>query len=387
MKSIGFRLRRVLTAALALGIGVALATALDATRAQAGDDPVANAKKILEFDARNITPSKAYRIAYLTECGQNPYCSARRAGLEAAAQKYGFTYKRFAANFNPATQIKQVQNAITEGFDGYLFAPTAAAPACSMWKRHLMPLDEPTVSLDLPMCEDADYSEGLAATVTMQRQAYYNAHVDHALASCTEPCKVAAVGGFVGSDLFGFWEKAIHQGAAKFPNAEIVVDQPANFDPRVALEKIQNALLAHPDITVILSSWDDMSRGVEQAIEAAGKTPGTDIRIYSIGATRDGIAKVKAGTYNETTVLLPWEESYYAAVALIAALEGEPINGYINEADLPAVADGPGTIIITGENADTMTEPKYLGATLRGRGRAPRPGARAATGTSPVVVR
>ena len=68
---------------------------------------------------------------------------------------------------------------------------------------------------------------------------------------------------------------------------------------------------------------------------------------------------MKAGTYNETTVLLPWEESYYAAVALIAALEGEPINGYINEADLPAVADGPGTIIITKENADTMTEPKY----------------------------
>ena len=351
-------LRGPLTAAVAIGMGVALLAGLGATPA-AADDPVANAKKILEFDARNITPSKAYRIGYLSECGQNPYCSARRAGLEAAAQKYGFTYKRFAANFNPATQIKQVQNAITEGFDGYLFAPTAAAPACSMWKRHLEPLDEPTVSLDLPMCEDADYSEGLAATVTMQRQAYYNAHVDHALASCTEPCKVAAVGGFVGSDLFGFWEKAIQQGAEKFPNAEIVVDQPANFDPRVALEKIQNALLAHPDITVILSSWDDMSRGVEQAIEAAGKTPGTDIRIYSIGATKDGIAKVKAGTYNETTVLLPWEESYYAAVALIAALEGEPINGYINEADLPAVADGPGTIIITKENADTMSEPKY----------------------------
>ena len=163
-------LKRPLTAALALGVGVALLAALDATRAEAGD-AAANAKKILEFDARNITPSKEYRIAYLTECGQNPYCSARRAGLEAAAQKYGFTYKRFAANFNPATQIKQVQNAITEGFDGYLFAPTAAAPACSMWKRHLEPLDEPTVSLDLPMCDDADYSEGLAATVTMQRQA------------------------------------------------------------------------------------------------------------------------------------------------------------------------------------------------------------------------
>ena len=158
MMSFGNTLRRVLkrplTTALALGLGVALLTVLDATRAEAGS-AAENAKKILEFDARNITPSKAYRIAYLTECGQNPYCSARRAGLEAAAQKYGFTYKRFAANFNPAAQIKQVQNAITEGFDGYLFAPTAAAAACSMWKRHLEPLDEPTVSLDLPMCDDA----------------------------------------------------------------------------------------------------------------------------------------------------------------------------------------------------------------------------------------
>ena len=74
-------------------------------------------------------------------------------------------------------------------------------------------------------------------------------------------------------------------------------DEPGNFDPRVALVKIQNALLAHPDITVVLSSWDDMTRGVEQAIEAAGKKPGTDIRIYSIGATKDGVDKVKAGVY------------------------------------------------------------------------------------------
>ena len=315
-------------------------------------------QKVLDYDAKGVTPSKNYRIAYLTECGQNPYCSARRAGLEAAAQKYGFTYKRFAANFNPVEQLKMVQNAITEGFDGYLFAPAATAPGCSMWKRHLEPLDEPVVSLDLPMCKDPNYTPGLAATVTMHRQVYYNAHVDFAFESCTEPCEVAAVGGFVGSDLFGFWENAIEQGKAKYPNANVVVDEPGNFDPRVALEKIQNALLAHPDITVVLSSWDDMSRGVEQAIEAAGKRPGIDVRIYSIGATKDGVRKVKAGIYNETTVLLPWEESYYAAVALIAALEGEPVNGYVNEAEMPAVTEGPGTIIITKENADTIT-PNY----------------------------
>ena len=315
-------------------------------------------KKVLDFDVAGAKPSKKYRVAYLTECIQNPYCQTRLKGLEDAAAKYGFEFKIFDANFNPAAQLKHVQNAIVEGFDGYLFAPAAAAPGCSMWNDHLKGTGKPVVSLDLPMCTDADYTAGLAATVTMQRQAYYNAHVDNAFASCTKPCEASAVGGFVGSDLFNFWENAIKQGLEKYPNVKMVSDEPGNFDPREALKKTQNVLLANPNIELVLSSWDDMSRGVEQAITAAGKKPGTDIRIYSIGGTKDGVEKVKAGIYNGTTVLLPYEESYYAGVALIMALEGQAVNAYVGEAEMPRVTGGPGTILITKENADKL-QPNY----------------------------
>lgn len=356
MRSILHRPRR---AALAVVATVALALpALSvgvASHASAASEAVT---KVLAFDAAGAKPSKTYRIAYLTECIQNPYCQTRLKGLEDAAAKYGFEFKIFDANFNPAAQLKHVQNAVVEGFDGYLFAPAAAAPGCNMWNQQLKATGKPVVSLDLPMCRDENYTEGLAATVTMQRQGYYNAHVDHAFASCTKPCEAMAVGGFVGSDLFNFWENAIKQGLFKFPNVKMVSDQPGNFDPRVALEKTQNALLANPNIEVVLSSWDDMTRGVEQAIAAAGKQPGKDIRIYSIGGTKDGVAKVKAGVYNETTMLLPWEESYYAAVALLMALEGQPVNAYVGEAEMPRVTDGPGTIIITKENADKV-QPNY----------------------------
>lgn len=315
-------------------------------------------RKVLAFDAKGAKPAKKFRIAYLTECIQNPYCQTRLKGLEDAAAKYGFEFKIFDANFNPATQLKHVQNAIVEKFDGYLFAPAAAAPGCNMWNQQLKATGKPVVSLDLPMCRDENYTAGLAATVTMQRQGYFNAHIDNAFASCTKPCKAAAVGGFVGSDLFNFWENAIKQGLFKYPNVKMVSDQPANFDPRMALQKTQDALLANPDIELVISSWDDMTRGVEQAITAANKKPGTDVRIYSIGATKDGVAKVKAGVYNESTMLLPWEEAYYAAVALIMALEGQPVKGYVSEAEMPRVTDGPGTIIITKANADKI-EPNY----------------------------
>jgi galactofuranose transport system substrate-binding protein len=346
--------RRVVGALAVLGTVVILATQASAGERRPAAQSLAGAnpatQKVLAFDKRGVKPTKRYQIAYLTECINNPYCESRLNGLKAAAKKYGFTFKIYDANFNPATQLKLTQDAAAKGFDGYLFAPAAAAPGCSTWKRYLKPTNKPVVSLDLPMCGDADYTPGLAATVTMQRQSYFNQHINNAFSSCKTKCKVAAVGGFTGSDLFGDWERAIQQGKKKYPNVEVVTDQPGNFDPRVALKVIGDALQANPDISLVVSSWDDMTRGVEQAITAAGKKPGKDVKIYSVGGTKVAMQRLKRGTWNESTVLLPFEESYYAAVALIMALQGKPVNGYVSEAQLPTVTK-LGTIFVTKKNA------------------------------------
>ena len=57
-----------------------------------------------------------------------PIRLARLEGLKAAAKKYGFEFKIFDANFSPATQAKVVENAVTEGFEGYLFGPRPHSP-------------------------------------------------------------------------------------------------------------------------------------------------------------------------------------------------------------------------------------------------------------------
>ena len=123
--------------------------------------------KVLAFDKAGES-AKKYRIAYLTECVGNVYCEARMNGIQAAAKKYDFEYKVFDANFNPQTQLRLVQDAVAEGYDGYLFAPTAgragvhnveALPGSRRASR--------SCTLDVPMCDDADYTPGVAATVTM----------------------------------------------------------------------------------------------------------------------------------------------------------------------------------------------------------------------------
>jgi ABC-type sugar transport system substrate-binding protein len=312
---------------------------------------------VVGFDKTAAKPTRKYRIAYLAECTSNPYCQARLRGVQAAAKKYGFEFKVFDSNFSPQTQLQRVQDAVAQGFDGYLFAPTAAAPGCSMWKRFLKPTGKPVATLDIPMCNDPDHTPGVAATVTMVRQAYFNSDVDYAFSSCKTACKVAAIGGFTGSDLFTIWERAIAQGKAKFPKVEVVADQPADFDPNVALRVIGDALRANPDLNVVISPWDDMTRGAEQAIVAAGKKPGKDVRIYSTGATKVGVQRVERGAWNETMIFLPFQESYYAAVAMIMALEGKPVNGYVDEARMPPVTH-LGSLYVTKDIASRF-QPNY----------------------------
>ena len=341
---------RLIASAAVAGVVAVAATAATALAAPSGHFPAT--QKVIAFDqsAKPPAPAKKYRIAYLTECISNPYCQARLAGMKAAAKKYGFEFKIFDANFSPSAQLKLVQDAVTQGFDGYIFAPAADAAGCSMWKSTLKPTGKPVVSIDLPMCKSPDYTPGLAATVTFQRQGYFDAHVANAFASCKSRCEAVAVGGFAGSDLFGFWQKAIKKAKAKYPNVKVVSDQPGNFDPRVALKVVGDALRANPNVSLVISSWDDMTRGAEQAIRAAGKKPGTDVAIYSIGGSKDGVARVKAGSFTGTTILRPFEESYYGAVAMIMALQGKPLNGYVSEAELPAVTK-LGTIFVTKGNA------------------------------------
>ena len=58
------------------------------------------------------------------------------------------------------------------------------------------------------------------------------------------------------------------------------------------------------------------------------------------------------------TVLIDTDTASDDAVALIMALEGKPVNAYIDEALLPKVVDSTGTIIIDKTNADKYT-PNY----------------------------
>ena len=312
----------------------------------------------LDYMKSGKGPAQKARIAYLGLGVSNPYLTSLQSGIQDAAAKYNLDVKIFSSDFNRATQHKQVQDAIAQKFDAYLLAPVTQSGGCADFKL-LLKTGKPVQVHNIPLCKFPDYPPGANGYVAIQGQKYFTDHIMNAFASCKQVCDIAAVGGFIGSDLFTFWENAIKLAKAKYPNARVVVDQPGNFDPRVAFKVIQDALQAHPNISVVVSSWDDMTRGVVQAIQAARKKPGTDIRIYSVGATKDALAKIKAGIITESTVVLPYEEGYYPIVQLAKRLAtGKSTPGYTDERDAPSITEGPKTIFITKANASKF-KPQY----------------------------
>jgi len=76
------------------------------------------------------------------------------------------------------------------------------------------------------------------------------------------------------------------------------------------------------------------------------------------------VQRVEQGAWNETMIFLPYEESYYGAVAMIMALEGKPVNGYVDERN--AAGDQAGV-----DPRDEAKTPPSSGRITRRRRRGP----------------
>lgn len=71
-----------------------------------------------------------------------------------------------------------------------------------------------------------------------------------------------------------------------------------NFTRAEGKTAVEAALQAYPDTNLIFSHNDDMALGAIEAIEAAGKKPGVDIKIVSVDGVRDGLQALKDGKIN-----------------------------------------------------------------------------------------
>ena len=117
-------------------------------------------------------------------------------------------------------------------------------------------------------------------------------------ASAPGPVNIVQLEGTTGSDPALERTTGFAEAIGANPNLKVIASQTGDFTRSGGKQVMEAFLKAHPNIDVVFAQNDDMGLGAVEAIEAAGKKPGVDIKIVAIDATRDGMQATADGKFN-----------------------------------------------------------------------------------------
>lgn len=111
---------------------------------------------------------------------------------------------------------------------------------------------------------------------------------------------------------------------------ECLSDQVGNWQQDQAQQIVANALGQYgSDVEVVFCNNDAMALGALQAIDAAGRTVGTDIYLVGVDALSEALENVISGTMTGTVFNDHFSQSHSAADAAVRFLNGETNDYYI----------------------------------------------------------
>jgi len=261
------------------------------------------------------TGTSSKEVVLIISTLTNPFFVSLAAGAQAEAQKLGYTLTVQNANNDSATELNMAQAAI------------AKKPACLI----LDPVDSDAIVTAINQANEAgvpvfafDRMPSGGKILTFVGYDAINAGknaADIIGAALNGTGKVAEIQGVMGTNVAQDRSKGFNdEMKAKFPNIEIVAQQPADFDRAKALNVATNVLQAHPDLNGIYAANDDMAIGVLSALQAQGLQG--KVTLVGNDGIKDALDAVTAGTMYAT-----WAESPFAEGMQVAQIAGDIIAG------------------------------------------------------------
>jgi galactofuranose transport system substrate-binding protein len=114
----------------------------------------------------------------------------------------------------------------------------------------------------------------------------------------TDTVNIVELQGTTGSAPANDRKKGFADAIAVSPNLKVIASQTGDFTRAGGKAVMEQFLKANPKIDVLFAHNDDMGLGALEAITAAGKVPGKDIKIITIDAVKDGMQALADGKFN-----------------------------------------------------------------------------------------
>lgn len=258
-----------------------------------------------------------------SEKEDNPFRIAETQSIKDEAAKLGVK-KLITTNAQStlSKQISDIQDMISQGAQVLIVAPLNSdglEPALKAARDKDIPVITVDRKLNATACED--YISFLGSDFVEQGKRAADQLIEGTGGEGKVAILLGASGNSVTTDrTSGF----VDEIAAAAPDIEIVAQQTGEFARDKGQSVTEQLLQSNPEITAIYAENDEMGLGAQAAIIAAGKTPGTDIQIYSIDGTRNAVEQLAAGSYNGVIESNP-RFGPLAFATLTSFLAGDPV--------------------------------------------------------------
>ena len=234
---------------------------------------------------------------------ESDWRAAETRSIQAEAKKRGIELKLADAQGRQELQVAALKRFVAQGVDAIVLAPKTETG----WDGVLAEVKAagiPVVLIDRGV-EVADPS--LYATLIASDFVAEGRMAAEWLVQATEgKARVVELQGSVGSAPALDRQRGFAEGIAQHPGIEILLSQSGEFSRAKGKEVMEAFLQARgAEIDAVYAHNDDMALGAIQALEAAGRRPGQDVKVVSIDAVRAAFEAMAAGKLNATVECNP----------------------------------------------------------------------------------
>lgn len=271
-----------------------------------------------ESAAQGAAETTPYKIGLIISTLNNPFFVTLKEGAEAKAAELGAELIVLDSQNDPARELSNMEDLITQGVDAILINPT----------------DSDAVVNAIRAANDASIP-----VITLDRGASAGDVITHIASDNIAGGNMA--GAFIVEKLGGAGKVVELEGIAGTSAArdrgqgfndaisgsglEVVAKQVADFDRTKGLSVMENILQAQPEINAVFAHNDEMALGALKAIEVSGR----DIMVVGFDATDDAVASVKAGAMAATVAQQPALIGGLGIENAVKFLGGETLEAFI----------------------------------------------------------
>jgi len=246
----------------------------------------------------------------------NPHFIDWSEGLASVIEERGDELIVADAQLNISKQVADVEDLAQQNVDAIFIAPVDSKgikPALEAAKQAGIPV----IIMDIP----AEDEELVTATVSTD-----NFEAGKLLGEAM----IREMGGSANVGLIDFSvvqavvdrTDGFFEAVKDAPGIKVVARQDAQASTESALPVMENFLQSNPEINAVFAINDPSAMGALSAIEAAQRT---DIKIFSIDGSQDGIQLVKDGKIVGTSAQFPFKMGTIAAETAYQVVSGESV--------------------------------------------------------------